>query len=440
MHSPGHLAVVGVSQHRSPLAIRERLAVGPTELPDVLRALRGHVREAFVLSTCNRVEVYAVADTRADAERAGRQFFEARAAAAAAALRDEQELYCRTDDLAVRHLFRVASGLDSMVLGEAQISSQVRAALDAARDAGLVGHTLAPLGTAAVACGKRVRASTGIGRHAVSVVSVGLDEMNRALETWAGRRVVIVGAGQTAQLVVKHLTARGDVQLTLVGRTPARARALADRYGVAARPFSELRDVLAESDALITCTAAPHYVVFETHLVEAGFGQGGRRLVCLDLGVPRDIDPQVSRLSGVDLIDVDRVQVLSDLYRREREKDAAHAARVVEADVERFLSWCRVRDVIPAILEVRQTGEAVAEVELSRALARLPHLTERDVRVVENLVRRVVGKLLHGPTAALRASGDPQLADAARQLFAPVPRRGSRGEPTVRPPTTDTNA
>jgi glutamyl-tRNA reductase len=427
---------VGVSQHRCPLAIRERLAVGPAELPDVLRAFHGRAREAFVLSTCNRVEVYAVADTRAEAESAGRQFFASRAAVAA--LPDAQEPYCHTDDLAVRHLFRVVSGLDSMVLGEAQISGQVRRSMEAARGAGLVGNTLAPLGAAALACGKRVRTSTGIGRHAVSVVSMGLGEMGRVLEAWAGRRVVIVGAGYTAQLVVKHLTEIGGVHLTLIGRTPARAKALAERYGVSARPFSELSHALTESDALITCTAAPHHVVLEEHLVEAGFGQGGRQLVCLDLGVPRDIDPLVRQLSTVQLIDVDRVQALSDLYRSERERDAVHAASVVEAEVERYLRWCRVRDVIPAIVEVREMAEAVGEDELSRALARLPHLAARDIRVVEDLVRRVVGKLLHGPTAALRASGDPGLAEAARRLFAPVPRRASRRDLTVLPPTADT--
>lgn len=394
--------------------VRERLAVVPDELPAALDLIRGQVAEGFILSTCNRVEVYALAARSDEAARA------ARAALLARNARTEElasRLYLHADDDALQHLFRVASGLDSVIPGETEILGQVRFALQAARRAGLVGGVLSQVGAAALSCGKRVRASTGIARQALSVVSVGLGEVARELGGWSGRHVMVVGAGNIAQLALKHLTRERDLRITLVGRTMARAMVVAARFEIEARPVGELKQVLAAADAVVTCTAAPHCVVGAHDVVQAGRAHGDRPLVCLDLGVPRDVEPAVGALPAVTLIDLEHVQRISDRHRAERTRELAKAHVVVQAELERFRESWRARDVIPAIARLRIAADTIIEAELTRALAKLPDLTPREQRVVRTLARRLAGKLLHSPTVALRESGDPALADATRRLF-----------------------
>lgn len=410
-----HLAVVGLNQQRAPVAVRGRLVLSADELPDALAQLRGRVREGFVLSTCNRIEAYAVAASPGAALASSRAFLAERA--------DElwdgwaSRAYEHTDDGALRHLFGVAAGLDSMVLGEPQILGQLRAALDVARRAKLTGVALGRIGAAAVACGKRVRSETGIGRHALSVVSVALREAASRFGAWDDRDVAVIGTGATAELVLKHLSEYSRVRLTVIGRTSERATALARRYGVTARPFSDLREALALADALVACTGAPHHVVSATDLSIAGPDRRERPLVCVDLGVPPDIDPRVARFPGVHLLDLDAVQSIADANRAVREREALQARTVVEEELGRFMRWWRVRHVIPTIARVRSDADTLREAEVARALSRLPGLTPREQRVVRSLASRMVGKLLHAPTAVLRERGDPALAEAMRQLF-----------------------
>ncbi|MGQ0639783.1 MAG: glutamyl-tRNA reductase [Gemmatimonadaceae bacterium] len=428
-----YLAVVGLNQQRAPVTVRGQLAIGADELPVALAGLRGRVREGFVLSTCNRIEAYTVGTSTDAALAASRAFLAERA--------DKlwnvwaSRTYEHTDDRALRHLFTVAAGLDSMVLGEPQILGQLRTALDAAGREHLAGAILGQVGAAAIVCGKRVRSETGIGRHATSVVTVALSEVVRRLGGWDGHEVVVVGAGSTAELVLKHLAASSGCRLTLVGRTSERAIALARRYGVAARPFAELRDALASADALIACTAAPHYVVAATDLVVAGRDCSERPLICLDLGVPPDIDPRAATFAAVQLLDLDAVQTIADENRTVREREAPRAQAVVEEELDRFMQWWRVRHVIPTIARVRSGADALREAEVARALARLPGLSPREQRVVRSLASRLVGKLLHAPTATLRERGDRDLAAAMRVLFAvPDPERDAAPAEQTLPP------
>jgi len=410
-----HLAVVGLNQQRAPVSVRGQLALGAHELPEALVRLSSHVREGFILSTCNRVEAYTVAASSDAALIAARAFLSERASTMVGDL--ASRTYEHTDDGALRHLFAVAAGLDSMVLGEPQILGQLRAALDAARRANLGGPLLSQVGAAALACGKRVRSETAIGRHALSVVAVALREAAERLGTWNGREVVVVGAGSTAELVLKHLREYSGCRLTVVGRTSERAVALARRYGAAARQFAELRATLQSADVLIACTAAPHHVVNLTDLSIARRDRGERPLVCLDLGVPPDIDPRVAALPAVHLLDLDAVQSIADANRAVREREAQHARTVVDQELGRFMRWWRVRRVIPTIARIRSGADTLREAEVARALSRLPGLTPREVRVICSLASRLVGKLLHPPTAALRERGDPELAAAMQRLF-----------------------
>jgi glutamyl-tRNA reductase len=420
------IVVVGLNQNNAPLAIRERLAFVPGELPGALGHLRNHVAEGFILSTCNRVELYGVAghaDTGAQV--LGRFLAETRGFPA-----DELQplLYSHAHEAAVAHLFRVASGMDSMVLGEGEILSQVRAALEVANAAGSLGPVLKRLGSAAVGAGKRVRSRTAIGRNPLSVVTLALRTASGAEHSWAASSVVILGAGETAEMTLRHLAGVTPRAVTVVSRRHDRAAALADRYGVLAAPWEELPVRLASADVVIGCTSAPEIVVRAGELAAAR-ADNSRPLLCLDLGVPRDIDPQVRRLPGVRLVDLDELQTAASENRARRARELEHAEAVVGGEVERFMEWWRSRQVVPTIAALRAYAAEVRDAEVEHALARMNELSPRDEFVVRALAQRIVGKLLHRPLTVLKADAEgANMAQVLRQLFQLEPLAEQEGD------------
>lgn len=412
------LLAVGLDHHRAPLALRERIAVTGDRIVGALAHLRARASEGFVLSTCNRTEYYAVVGHA-----------ETGAAALAEALRagsgvtaDEIEPYLEVHghEGAVRHLFRVAAGLESMVPGEDQILAQLKGAVDRAGKLGVLGATTHRLGASALASGKRVRAGTGIARHSLSIVSVALQMATDALGSLEGGRVLVLGAGSTAELALKQLAGRGTASITVTSRTPERMLALAQAHGAATTTWEARTAAIAAADIVLCCTSAPTVVVSADDVAAAIARRGSDApLAILDLAVPRDVSPAAGELAGVHLWDIDDLQAICDENRARRAGELTRAEAITESEVERFMTWWSTRELAPTISALVRRAESIRDAELARLLPRLGSLDERDEELVRAFAARLVNKLLHEPITVLKS--DPEGANMAammRALFA----------------------
>jgi glutamyl-tRNA reductase len=410
------IVVVGTSHNTTSVQVRERLAISPESLPDALRELRERVDEVFALSTCNRVELYAVCGHEASGAELLREYLAARSGLSLSAIREAT--YAYGHESAVRHALRVAAGLDSMVVGENEILGQMRRAIRAARLAGSLGPILDRLGDAALTCGKRTRTATALGNAGQSVASVAIALARREHNGLDGRSVTVLGAGETAQAVISQLRSTPNVRVTVLNRTHARAVELATAHEVLSREWGELDDQLAVTDVVIGCTES------QTPIVSAGAlgavrPSGAPPLLCVDLGVPRDIDPAVADLPGVRLIDVDQIGKATSSKTITEPRTLARAEQLVAQEADRYMEWWRGRDVAPTIARLHARAAAVRDAEISRALSRLPELPPQARLVIRELAMRLTSKLLHEPTVALKR--DPEgmnMAIIVERLFA----------------------
>jgi glutamyl-tRNA reductase len=422
------LVIIGTHQRICPVAVRERLAFGPANIEPALRSLRAYTDEGFIISTCNRVEVGGLVAGDAGGEQALVRFLSDCHHVAPAEL--GPHLYTYTDAEAVRHVFQLAAGLDSMVLGEDQIQVQLKSALTAARAAGAAGQLVERLLQAALAAGKRARTETGIARSHLSVVSVALDVARAALGGIAGRRVLIVGAGRMAELALKHLRGEPGLTVGVANRTFERAQALAQAYDVAAWPFEQLDQAIGAADVVLSCTAAPETIITAEMVARARDGRGDP-LLLLDLAIPRDIDPRAADLPGVRLCDVDGLRPIAEANRAARAAEVSHAEVLVAGEVAKFMEWWAVQEVVPTIRALRERAETIRAAELERTLARLPNLSPREQEAIGALSAAIVNKLLHQPIATLKdPQSGSQLAQALQQLFQ-LNEAGIREVPSV---------
>ncbi|WP_433344825.1 glutamyl-tRNA reductase [Micromonospora sp. CA-111912] len=416
------LLVVGASYRTAPVATLEQLAVAPADLTRTLDRLvaQPYVSEAVLVSTCNRVEVYAAVSgfhgglgdiCAVLAEQAG---------APASSL--ATHLYVHYDAVAVDHVFRVAAGLDSMVVGEAQILGQLRDAYHWATGADSAGRLLHELMQQALRVGKRAHAETGIDRAGQSVVSAALGLAATQLDgELAGHPALVVGAGAMGALGVASLSRLGAGPLTVTNRGADRAMRLAESYGASAIPMAELTDVLSTVDIVVAATAATEPVLTRDVVSRALADRDPDRgaLVLLDLAVPRDVEAGVAALPGVEVIDIDRMAAI--LADGPAVADAAAVERIVVGEVESFLTWLRGADVAPTVAALRSRAEDVMTVELRRLAQRRPDLSADQRAEVARTVHRVVQRLLHQPTVKVRQlaaePGGDQYAALLRELF-----------------------
>jgi glutamyl-tRNA reductase len=306
-----------------------------------------------------------------------------------------------------------------MILGEYEILGQVRRALAAAREAGTLGPVLDRLGDAALVCGKRVRSSTTLGSDRQSVASAALQHAARVRGSLEGADIVVLGAGQTADRTLSHLASVGAARVTVMNRTHDRGVALAAAHGVTVRPWGELEQALASADVIVGCTASRAPVVDAAHLARTRTGTNARALFCVDLGAPRDIDPSVSALPGVTLIDLDRIELESAPRRLEHTRELGRAESIVASEVERYMEWWRGRGVASTVARLHARADAIRSAELERALARLPDLTPHARAVISDLATRIVGKLLHEPSVMLKRDAEgANMAVVVERLFA----------------------
>jgi glutamyl-tRNA reductase len=395
---------IGLSYHDTPVAIRDAVAVAPQDVHAALRTLSGiqGVSEAGLISTCNRTEVYLLAEEEASA-RAGTVAALSGWGGLTAETVDAH-LFVHQDEDAVRHLFGVASGLDSMIMGEPQIAGQVKDAGAASMAAGTSRTVLNRLFRAAVETSKRARTETEIGAGAVSVSFAAVELAKKIFGDLSTCKALILGAGEMSELTALHLVDAGVESLLVASRTHTRAQDLAERVRGQALPWEEGLADLHRADMVISATSAPDYVLQRDVVAQAMQRRRNDQMFLIDIAVPRDIDPGVGELYNVLLYDIDDLQTVVGANLQRRQQEAEKVRAIVEAEVASFRSWLNSLNVVPAIVALRQHFHGVAEAELARA--KLPEFTNEQRSRVAALLRLCVNKLLHSPQTRLKESAD----------------------------------
>lgn len=407
------LLALGASHKTADLAVRERLALLDGQVEPFLHELMqlDGVTEAVALSTCNRTELYVVGEAPEQAE----QVLEARAGAPLG-----DALYSARNCDAARHLYRVVSGLDSMVVGEAEIQGQVKRSYERALAARTTGPLTNQLFRAALATGKRVRTETAISEGHASVASVAVDAARALVGDLASRHVVLVGAGENSEQVARAFSAHGVTTMFVANRHRDRAIALASRFGGESGSFDELPGELERADVVVSSTASPHAIIGPEELAAVMEERGGRPLLLVDLAVPRDIDPECAGVAGVTLMDMDALQRAVRGHLSVRRAEAVHAEAIVEEEIQTFAGWLGRLEVMPTLAALRARGDDVVAQLLEANAGRWESLSERDAERVEALARAVVKRLLHEPTERVKAlDGDHRHArlQLLRELF-----------------------
>lgn len=400
------ILALGISHKTAPVALRERLSLTEEQATRFVQELVGgeDVTEAVTISTCNRTEFYLVVSDAVSAESELLTKVARRTGIRPTAL--SSVVYAPRNCDAARHLFRVTSGLDSMIVGEAEVQGQVKRAYEAALASGTTGPLTNRLFTAALQTGKRVRTETGIGSSRTSVSTVAVDLARDAVGDLAHRNVVIIGAGETSELTARAFAARGVRAIFVANRHADRARALADQVGGAVVSLHDLPLQLQTADIVVSSTSSPHPIVGVEELEVVMEGREGRPLVLIDIAVPRDVEPACGDVEGVTLYDIDDLQrvVTANLSVREGERAAADA--IVEGEIRRFAAWLGQLDVLPTITALREQAGAIADQVLAENAGRWETASPRDLARVEAMTRAIVQRVLHEPTLRIKALAD----------------------------------
>lgn len=429
-----NIVLVGLNHRTAPISLREQLSLAECGTRMALedmgitqdntqdnKVTATPLKEVVILSTCNRLEVYAsVTGDRIT----GQNFIEAYLAnLQGLALEDlRPHLYSLFDEDAVRHLLRVAGGLDSMILGEPQILGQVSGAQSDAQRARTIGPVLNQLFDRAVRAGKRSRNETEIGRHSTSVSHTAVRLIGKELGSLSQINVLIVGAGEMAEVAARALIAKGAEKLNFINRTYARAESMARTYSGGALNWYHLPEALTDADVVVTATGAPHVVIHEGDVEVILPEREGRPLYFVDIAVPRDIEESIGDLPGVYLFDIDQLQTVVDANLSQRQAAVPNVEAIVTQETARFKEWLQSRQVLPVLVELRQKTKEIARREIRRHESRLDEMTVDDQEFVTQIVHRIVNKILHEPTVRLKAAAAEgnglEYAQTIRDLFA----------------------
>lgn len=417
-----HIVVVGLSHKTAPVEIREKLAVPESRLGEALTRLCSYsgVKEGLLLSTCNRVEVYAVVEELEIGYSRIQEFL----ADAHLSLSSEQltpHLYWQSGDRAVAHLFRVASSLDSMIVGESQILGQLKDAFEAALAHKSTGLILNKVVKKAISVAKRVRTDTKIAETAVSVSYAAVELAKKIFSDLRDKTVLLIGAGEMAKLAARHFIANGVRHVRVTTRTPQHAVELADRFNGTAVPFEQFRDEMASADIVLVSTGAAHFLVSSDDVLRAVKQRMNRPMFLIDISVPRNIDPSVRHIDDAFLFDIDDLKFRVEQNRGERLQEAEKAEHMVLEEVGSVRQWLQSLEVTPTIVALRGRAEDIKRIELEKALGRLAHLSPEERALVEGLASSIVNKLLHNTMVTLKtevASAEgAAFVEAARRFF-----------------------
>jgi glutamyl-tRNA reductase len=415
------LSVTGLNHTTAPVEVRERLAFDESRLAEVTSELRRipGFSEGLVLSTCNRVEIAVTADDAADSRGLVEEFL-------SSYHRVEREwlqpfLYHFADREAIRHLYRVAASLDSMVVGEPQILGQLKAAYESARASGSVNGFLDNVLTSAFRVAKRVRSDTDIGQSAVSVSYAAVELAKQIFGNLDAKRVMIAGAGKMSELAARHLHRAGVAEIVVTNRSPERARAMAEIFNGQIVDYASFADHLPEVDVLIASSAAPHYILHKHDMQRVMAKRRNRPMFLIDIAVPRNIDPQVNEIESVFLYDIDDMQKVVDGNLRLRQAEAQEAERIIAEEVAKLETRLRQRGAAPLIVGLQQQLELLRRQEIERMTGKLGELTPQQREAVEALTKSIIGKIAHGPISELRrlsaGSESPESIDVLRRAF-----------------------
>lgn len=409
--------IIGVNHLSAPIEVRERLAIPESQLPDVVRMLvqQPGVEEGMVLSTCNRVELLTSANPGSDLRGFLRVYFGVSPDSL------NSHIYEFNQSEAVRHVFRVASSLDSMVVGEPQILGQVKEAYALARGLGAIHSALDILLSRAFAVAKRVRTETAIGSSTVSISSVAVQLAEKIFGSLKGRTIYVVGAGKMAELAVRHLMARGIANIIFSNRTHERALQLADAFGGQAVPFEELQQTADRADIVLTSTGAHEFIFHREHGERLLSRRRNRPMFFIDISVPRNVDPEMNRLDGMFVYDIDDLQTVAAGNSAERQKEAERAEKIIEAEVERFAARMKSLAVVPTILSIQEQCETIRQAEMDKIRGKLGHLSPDQEAAIDTMTKGIVNKMLHTPITTLKSSAsEPEAAtihDIIRRIF-----------------------
>lgn len=413
-----NLQLIGVNHKTAPIEVRERLAITESRLPDALQRLVQHpgVDEGLILSTCNRVELLTRTENGgADLRGFLHDYFRLDPAQL------EQYLYEYHEREAIRHLFRVTASLDSMVVGEPQILGQVKEAYATARAVGAISSQLDLLLTRAFAVAKRVRTETAVGSSAVSIASVAVELAKKIFGSLKGKHVFLVGAGKMSELAARHLQAHGAASIFVANRTYERATRLAAKFGGQAIRFDDIYDTCDRADIVITSTGAPVAIFHRQHGELFLARRKNRPMFFIDIAVPRDVDPEMNKLDGIFVYDIDDLQQAVVSHVADRRKEAERAEGIIYAEVERFLGRLQTLDVVPTIVSLQDHLETIRQAEIDRVRGRLGPLSPEQELAVETLTRGIINKIMHTPISTLktaaRESEATTVIDVVRRLF-----------------------
>lgn len=396
------LVAVGLNHKTAPVEVREQLSFPEHELADALQKLRSQeaVEGCIILSTCNRTEIYAaVLDVKKGLANI-KQFM-------AECLHDDlceidNYIYVHTLYDTVHHLFRVAAGLDSMILGETQILGQVRTAYQNACELGATNRILNTLFQQAVSVGKRVRTDTEIDRNAVSISYAAVELSRQIFDDLTGRSILIIGAGKMSELTAKHLVANGVTSVLVANRSYENAVQLAQQFGGEAIKFDNLFDHMVNADIVISATSARNTIIRPVELEQVMSKRNGKKIFLIDIAVPRDIDPVVTKVNGVTLYDIDDLQHVVDRNLESRKKEAIKAQAIVEDEITKFFQWLNSQFVVPTIAALKQFGEEIKQQELEKALTKLGPVSEKEEKIIRVMAHSIVNSLLHNPIVNLK--------------------------------------
>jgi glutamyl-tRNA reductase len=416
-----NLVLVGISHRTAPVEIRERMSIHESRLADALTDLvhREGVREGLIVSTCNRLDLAAAGEEGAEVEPAVRRFLADYHHCDLAPY--EKYLYWQRGREAVRHLFRVASSLDSMILGEPQILGQFRQAYQTAIQARALSATLHEIAEQALATGRRVRRETGLGTSAVSVSYAAVELAKKIFGNLSGKTVFILGAGKMSELAGRHLKSAGARSILVANRTYDRARELAAAFDGIAVPFEDLFQHLGRADIVISSTGSPGFLVTREHVNEMLAGRKRRPMFFVDLAVPRDIDPAVNELDNAFVYDIDDLEQVVAANRKQREREAAWAEKIVEEEVDRTMRRLAAKELAPTIVALEQRLEEIRAAEIERYRGRLGPLSNEQQAAVDALTRGILNKIMHGPITEIKSgAGNPEhgaLVQLVRRIF-----------------------
>ncbi len=428
------LILAGVSHHKTPIEIRERLHFAEKGLHDSLARLARYngLSERLILSTCNRMEVYSFAEEFDAGVRSIRDFISESRGVQAEELR--KHLYVCRDEDAVRHLFRVTSSLDSMVVGEPQILGQVKEAYRIANEGGHTGKSLSAVFPSAFRVAKKVRERTAIGESAVSVGTVAAELAEKIFSRLEGRTILLLGAGEMCELAARHLMSRGASTILVGNRTYARAEALAAELNGRAVRFDRVAEELVGADIVIASTGAPHLIVKKEMLAEALRKRRDAPIFLIDIAVPRDIDPEVNSLENVFLYDIDDLQAVVTSNLEGREAEAESAGAIVEDEIQGFVRRMRMEDLSKTFSAIRVGAEAQRQGELQKTFSRLASLGEPERSAIDAMSRALVNKLLHHPFSVLRGMAADEIGDESlamvKRLFGVKEESGGKAHGT----------